>query len=162
MFYPLEITGRWKMKTEYYFAQDPFLKLYQLYRRTGAAIHKARRKELRKHKLSDSETAVLFMVRCSKNQITPAGIAQQLVQDNHATAQLIVRMEKRGLLKKVKDLPRPNMVRVVLTDYGEQMYQKSHKIKSLNEILSVLSEEEREQLSAFLYRIWEKASEINE
>jgi DNA-binding MarR family transcriptional regulator len=150
------------METEYYFAEDTLLKLYQLYRRTGAAMHKARRKELRRYKLSDSEVAVLFMVHFSKNQITPAGIAHQMIQDNHATAQQVVRMEKRGLLRKVKDLPRTNQVRVVLTDYGEEMYQKSQKNKSIHEIVSVLSEKERDQLSIYLYKLWEKATEIYE
>ena len=150
------------METEYFFAKDPLLKLYQLYRRTGAAMHKARRKELRRHKLSDSEVAVLFVVHYTRNNITPAGIAHQLIQDNHATAQQVVRMEKRGLLKKVKDLPRSNQVRVELTPYGEQMFQKSEKIKSIYGILSVLSEKERKQLSTYLYKIWEKATEIYE
>ena len=102
---------------EYYYAEDPFLSLYQLYRRAGGC-YRARRKELRRYRVSDSETAVLFCVQASNNMITPAGIAQQMVQDNHATSQLIVRMEKRGLLKKIKDLPRPNMVRIALNGGG--------------------------------------------
>jgi DNA-binding MarR family transcriptional regulator len=148
---------------EYFYAEDPYLRMYQLYRRAGAAMHRARRKELRRYRVSDSETAVLFCVHASNNMITPAGIAQQMVQDNHATSQLIVRMEKRGLLKKIKDLPRPNMVRIALTEDGEQMFRKTEKsehIKSIRSIFSVLSEEERERLSAYLQKLWSKAAEI--
>jgi DNA-binding MarR family transcriptional regulator len=148
------------MDTEFYFDEAPAPRMYELFRRTGAAIHRARRKELRKFKLSDSEAAVLFVVKSSNNMITPAGIAHQLIQDNHAVAQLIVRMQKRGLLKKVKDLPRPNMVRVVLTEYGELMREKTKKFKAIEEIFSILSEKEREQLTSNLERLWAKATEI--
>ena len=150
------------METDYYFDEDPLPRLYELFRRTNASIHRARRKELRKYHLSDSEAAVLFVVQASKNQITPAGIAHQLIQDNHAIAQLIVRMQKRGLLKKVKDLPRPNMVRVVLTEYGELMRNKTKKFKSIEDIFSTLSEKERNQLTKDLQRLWAKAEEIND
>lgn len=144
---------------EYYLSEDPFLRLYMLYRRTGAAMHRVRRKELRKYGLSEPETAVLHVVHASKNTLTPAMIAKQLVQDNHATSQLLIRMEKRELVKKVKDLPRPNMVRIVLTDYGEKMFKKSQNIKSIRSMLSVLPGEESRQMTSSLYKIWEKALE---
>jgi DNA-binding MarR family transcriptional regulator len=148
------------MGIDYYYADDPFLRLYQLYRRAGAAMHRARRKELRKYRLSDSESAALFFIHASNDMITPAGIAQQMVQDSHATSQLIVRMEKRGLLKKIKDLPRPNMVRVALTEEGEQMYKKTQNIKSITSIFSFLSEEETGQLSGYLQTLWDKADQF--
>jgi len=102
------------METEYYFDDEPLSRLYELFRLTNASIHRARRKELRIFHLSDSEATGLFIVQASKNRITPAGIAHQLIQDNHAVAQLIVRMQKRGLLKKNK--------RFAQTQYGASCF----------------------------------------
>ncbi len=147
---------------KYYYSKDPFLRLYQLYRRSGAALHRARRKELRRYRLSDSETAVLDFVHAARNMITPAELARQMVHDDHAISQLTARMEKRGLLKKNKDLPSTNMVRISLTETGEQMYLQTRTIQSIRDIFSSLSSEDREQLASFLNKLWDKASRIDE
>jgi DNA-binding MarR family transcriptional regulator len=139
---------------EYYYAEDPSLSFYQLFRRISAAMHRERRKELRKYRVSDSEVGVLFFAHASNNSITPAGISKQMVQDNHATTQLINRMEKRGLLKKVKDLPRANMVRVVLTKKGELVLQNTLTTPSGDKALSALSSVEKKHFVSYLHKVW--------
>jgi len=53
------------------------------------------------------------------------------------------------------------MVRVVLTEYGELMRNKTRKSKSTEDIFSTLSEKERERLTNNLQRLWNKADEVN-
>ena len=68
-------------------------------------------------------------------------------------------MEKQGLVRKVKDLDRKNLVRVVLTEKGREAYYHSTKRESIHQIMSFLSEEERQQLRHCLQTLRDKARE---
>jgi DNA-binding MarR family transcriptional regulator len=66
-------------------------------------------------------------------------------------------MEKQGLVRKVNDLDKKNMVRVYLTDEGQQVYRKAAKRESIREIMSCLSDEECRQLISSLRKLRNKA-----
>jgi len=66
-------------------------------------------------------------------------------------------MEKQGLVRKVNDLERKNMIRIVLTEKGEQVYQRSREMKVIPKILSCLSPEERDNLRTYLETLRNKA-----
>ena len=68
-------------------------------------------------------------------------------------------MEKQGLVKKVKDLDRKNLVRITLTEEGHQAYRESIKRESIHRIMSSLSEEERQQLKSSLLKLRDTALE---
>ena len=70
---------------------------------------------------------------------------------------ILSRMEKQGLVKKVKDLDRKNLVRVCLTDKGRQVYHEAVKRETIVKILSCLSETEGQQLASSLKRLRDKA-----
>jgi len=66
-------------------------------------------------------------------------------------------MEKEGLIRKVKDLDRKNLIRVVVTEKGQRAYEQSTKREVIHRIMSSLSEEERQQLSSCLQKLRSKA-----
>jgi DNA-binding MarR family transcriptional regulator len=66
-------------------------------------------------------------------------------------------MEKQGLVRRVKDLSRKNMVRVELTEKGHEACNRSAKRESMYKILSSLSDEERQQLCLYLRKLRDKA-----
>ena len=68
-------------------------------------------------------------------------------------------MERKGLVRKVKDLRRKNLVRVVLTEKGHKAYKRAIKRELVHRVLSVLSEEEHQQLRACLQKLRDKAFE---
>jgi DNA-binding MarR family transcriptional regulator len=68
-------------------------------------------------------------------------------------------MEKDGLIKKVKDLDRRNLVRVALTEKGKEALRQSSKRESIHRIMSGLSQEERRQVKTSLQKLWNKAME---
>ena len=60
-------------------------------------------------------------------------------------------------MRKVKDFDRKNLVRVILTEKGQQAYYQSSEIKSIRQIVSSLSEEERQQLRSYMETLRDKA-----
>jgi len=67
------------------------------------------------------------------------------------------RMARRGLVKKVKDLDRKNLVRVVLTEKGQKTYELSTKRGPIHRIMSELSAKEKQEFKEYLVRLLAKA-----
>jgi DNA-binding MarR family transcriptional regulator len=70
---------------------------------------------------------------------------------------LLDRMEKDGLIKKVKDLKSKNQIRVTLTEKGENAYRKCMPPDSIQNIFSALSNKQKEQLGESLDGLRAKA-----
>lgn len=110
------------------------------------AILVARRRELMKVGISPIQAAALFIVKNLKEPATPAAISRWLMREPHTTSELLIRMEKEGLVRRIKDLPRKNMIRIEVTKKGEEAYQRSRKMKVIHKLFSELSQSERENL----------------
>ena len=131
--------------------------LFQLLRRTDRVIHKARQRELDRYGVSAEVAAVLFTVLRLGRQATPANIARALFLERHTVSEQLIRMDKDGLIQRVKDLERKNYVRVVLTEKGYDQYRKSARRRSTRSILAVLTPEEQEQLWLLLAKVRDKS-----
>ena len=138
-------------------ASDPDYSLWVLIRQTRDAIIKSRKNELRRYGISSIQAGVLFTIQAIGNEATPAEISRRLIREPHSISGLLSRMEKRGLVKKTKDLTRKNLVRVSLTKKGGNIFQKSGERKSFHKIMSVLSKEEHQQLMKSLEILRDKA-----
>ena len=130
--------------------KDQDRRLIVLLRSTYDAINRARKKELHKYGISVSEFGVLFFIQAIGNKVTPADISRWMFREHHSVSALLNRMEKRGLITKIKDLERKNLVRVSITEKGKQVYQKSTKSNIYQRILLSLSEEKRQRLISYL------------
>lgn len=120
-------------------------------------MRKCRRKELLKLGLSPTEIAVLFATQVIGQRATPNTISHWIGREVHSTSSLLSRMEKRGLVRRVKDLERKNLVRVVLTENGCEAFNRSIKRDSIHKLMSALSHEERKQFQICLKKLWNKA-----
>lgn len=121
------------------------------------AIFKVREKELKKYNISTIKAAVLFNIQAIGYEATASEIARHLLRESHSVSTILGRMEKQGLVKKVKDLDRKNVVRVYLTDKGKEVYLEAAKRESICEIMSCLSDEERRQLISSLNKLRNEA-----
>jgi DNA-binding MarR family transcriptional regulator len=139
---------------------DQDYNLWVLMRQTRDAMTKAREKELEKYGISSIQAAVLFTVQAIGPEATPAEISRRLVREPHSVSGLLSRMEKQGLVKRVKDLPKRNMVRVVMTEKGEAAYDLSTKRITMHEIIAVLSEEEKRRLWDDLEKMRDRAMKL--
>ena len=138
-------------------SDDELFNLWWVLRRTSHVIMKSRNKELANCGISTATSAVLFISHTMDSKVTPAEISRQLLREAHSVSGLVARMEKAGLVRKVKDLDRKNMVRVELTEKGREAYARAQKRESIHRIMSVLSEAEREQLMSSLLKLREAA-----
>jgi len=136
---------------------DEDFNLWFLVVQTRLAILMARNKELEKFKTSNAVTAILFCIKVLGKKATPASISRLYFRKPHTLSETINRMEKKGIVRKVKDLQRKNMVRVELTEKGEEIYQNSTKRESIHKIMSCLSKKEREQVWPILQKLRDKA-----
>ncbi len=138
---------------------DQYYQLWWLILHTRRAMSKVRAKELSQYGITPEEAAVLFVVQTIGYKATPAEISRWLLRESHSVSSLISRMEKKGLVRRVKDLDRRNLVRVAMTKKGEQAYNQAAKRESIHQIMSHLPEEECQQLTACLERLRDKALE---
>ena len=127
--------------------------------RAAKAILKARQKELHQYKLSPAKTSVLDVVSSHHDRVTPAEMSRELMRDPNTITELLISMEKDGMLRRIKDLPRKNMIRVELTDEGRNVYRRTTTDESYTEIFSILSKKEQQQLMSLLNRVTAKAQE---
>jgi len=63
---------------------------------------------------------------------------------------LLNRMEKQGLVRRVKDLKRKNLVRVLITEKGKEAYRRQSEMRVVRKVMSSLSPKQRHNLLASL------------
>lgn len=123
------------------------------------AMHKARAKELSQYGITPEESGALFAIKAIGSRATPAKIARWELREHHTTSALLVRMEKKGLVKRTRNLERKNMIRVTLTKRGREVYNHAAKRESIHRILSCIPKDQREQLWSLLQRLRDKSLE---
>lgn len=124
--------------------------LWTLLHQVSDIIFSAREAELQQYGIPGMQAEVLFAIKTIGKDATPAQISRMLFRRPHSVSGILSRMEKAGLIKKTKDLKRKNLVRVTLTTKGEQAYKQALKRKSVQRIISALSETEQEKLKSLL------------
>ena len=133
--------------------------LWQIMARTNHIVSKVRHKELHQYGVNMNEAVVLFTVLRLKGLGTPANISRQLFWEPHTVSEQLKSMETKGLIKKVRDLERRNLIRVEATEKGFEAYRQSSRRQSTRETMSVLTKEEQVQLWALLAKIRGRAME---
>jgi len=140
-------------------SKDLDYKLFVLLRQAGHAIVKSSEKELRKNGISLVEHAVLFITQSIGDKATPAEIARWMVRERNSISALLMRMEKKGLIRMTKDLDRKNLLRVSLTKKGKKAYDFSTRMESVHSIISTLPNEVRIRMISYLKELRDKAME---
>ena len=141
---------------------NPDYQLWMLIAQMREAGYKARKKELHPFGLLPRQAAALGAIQAINainGWATPAQISRRLFREPHSITELLNRMERVGLIRKTKDLDKKNLVRVSLTEKGQQALDLSMKRGSIYRIMSSLSEEQRQQLTSCLRILLDKALE---
>jgi DNA-binding MarR family transcriptional regulator len=69
-------------------------------------------------------------------------------------------MEQQGLVEKKHDLSRRNLVRVVVTPKGEEVFQRQRSVNTVANLTSTLTKEERQALGTCVDKLRVKATEL--
>ena len=127
--------------------------LWQLLHRSFHALIKIRGKELYQHGLTIRQSAVLRTILELGIQASPSKLSKRLFLELNTISEQLKRMEAVGLITKVKDSNNKNPVRIEVTEKGYELHLKTEEHKSVEDILSVLTEEERTEFWSILSKI---------
>ena len=137
---------------------NPNLKLWVLLDQTRDIISKARELELVQYKLSRVQAAVLFILLIENRGLTINEISNWNVREPNSVLSLVNRMEKIGLVKKIRDAE-DDKIKIVATEKGRKLYTGASRL-SIEMIFSILSKEEKKQLNSSLRKLRSKAREL--
>ena len=131
--------------------------LWALLSQASNALGRVADSELSQVGISMMQAAVLVFVKNSKEPVIPAHISRWLFREPHTVSQLLMRMEKQGLVKRTKNLDRKNQVRITLTEKGEKAFQQQTEMRGIGRILSILTPEECNKLGVSLKKLRDEA-----
>jgi DNA-binding MarR family transcriptional regulator len=138
---------------KFYTTDDEDQDLWLLLTHARYAVFRAREKELQRYGVSPEQVSLLFVVQALGNKATPVAISRHIIRQPHTVSALVDRMVRRGLVKKVKDLDRKNLVRVVMTEKGKKTYELSTKRGPIHRIMRSLEVKERDNFRVSLEKI---------
>jgi DNA-binding MarR family transcriptional regulator len=113
-------------------------------------IAKLRRLELSKHNVLPVQAYILFLLHALGGEASPSEISRYAYEHKSAISDILIRMEKQGLITKSKNNAPGGRVKVKLTEKGEDALQLSSERAFLEKVMSGLTPEKIEQLESFL------------
>ncbi|MBI4304619.1 MAG: winged helix-turn-helix transcriptional regulator [Chloroflexi bacterium] len=133
-----------------YPTEDEQYSLWMLLYQTRQAMQKSRKREMVRANIYGSHTAILYLIDILGEKATPAELARWLVLEIHSISELLTRMQKKGLVSKGKTPKKGRGVAFKLTEKGKEVLRKASAQESIHNIMSVLSDEQRQQLRSSL------------
>jgi DNA-binding MarR family transcriptional regulator len=72
-----------------------------------------------------------------------------------------IMMERDGIITRIRDKPKSRLLRLELTEKGKELLRTIHSSQGMNEVLSVLSKKERQQMSSALKKVLTKLNKYS-
>ena len=119
--------------------------LWLLFGRAHHSMELARQRELNQYHIPFRQTHVLRTIKDLGANATLAAVAREVDRKVSVITKQAISMEKDGLIKRIKDTPKSNLIRLELTDKGLQIIKVAGKSKSFDQIFSFLTPAERTQ-----------------
>ncbi len=109
--------------------------------------------------ITPEQHSVLMVMKYADDPVRPTDVARWLDRRKHSISLIVERMEKSGLVKRIRDLPDRRSVRLTMTKKGEEILDQAtvRGWKLICEILSDFSEDELQTLARLMDRVREKA-----
>ncbi len=139
-------------------ADDPRIILYGLLDQTKEAISKAVELELGQYQMSAPQVKVMHMLSQRDDGVTLGELAAVSVRELNSISTLISRMQKKGLVKKVRKSG--DRAVVTLTEKGKDIYDNTVTERSIYLIFDALSDEDKKQFSLLLRKLQSKARDL--
>jgi DNA-binding MarR family transcriptional regulator len=130
----------------------------------GKIHHKrvlVRQRELSPFSIPTRQLHILRIINEMGENATLSEIAKTVERKVDVISRQAAGMEKDGLIKRIRVSPKSRQLRLELTAKGLEMAKISGKSKAMDEIISVLTDEERRQMQTCLDKILVKLSEYD-
>jgi len=124
---------------------------------TRNAIRKLRQRELAEYGISPRQAGILLLSKAMEGEVTPYKFAKWEVIEHHTASEVVSRMEKKGLIKRLSVPGTPKSVRLELTEKGREIAEHAGKAETFHKIFSCLSEKERKEYKSILAKLRRQA-----
>ena len=119
-------------------------------------MDRVRQKELAPYHIAPRQGYILFILHSLDHKATLTELARYCDRRVNNMSIQMARMEKKGLVKKIREVPGSTLLRFELTKKGIDSL-KNDKMIIEKSIMSILSEEEYQQLIPILKKILSEA-----
>jgi DNA-binding MarR family transcriptional regulator len=113
----------------------------------------SRQKELRQYLIPIRQAHILRTLKALGSKATTSEVARQVERRVGVVSKQAICMEKEGLIKRIKNTPKSNLLTLELTEKGLDLAESSRYSKSIDAILSCLTKEEHRQMELSLNKI---------
>ena len=124
-----------------------------LFHQAPHAVYRASSRRLRSVGVTFEQAFLLFVLSMSPRPPTRTEIAQALVRRPHTVTALLNGMERAGLVTRIKDEKNRRVIRIVMTEKGEEAFKQAQETRLAVDLTSSLSREEFYQLSSILEKL---------
>ena len=142
-------------------AAESSFNLWLLIGKVNHSIMLIRQRELNQHHIPVRQTLVLYTIQALGEKATLSEVAKLVEREVHVVSRQAVSMEKDGLIKRIKNTPKSNLLRLELTERGLEVVKVARESESITSILSFLTGEERKQMESILNRILGRVEKYN-
>ena len=140
--------------------QDSRYQLWHKLRIARGLALEMRNRELKELGITRCQATLFFAMRSAGEKATIAELARWTGQKPHGLSALVGRLEAQGLVERVRDLERKNLVRVQLTEKGRVAYEAARQRESINAFLRNLPDEQSVCLGEALDALIDNATEL--
>lgn len=138
---------------------DSNFDLWRLITRVNHSLFLLQQREISKYHIPICQLQVLQIMQNLGSKATLSEIARQVEREIHVISRQTMRMEKDGLIRRIKDTPKSNLLRLEITAKGREVLKIGEKSNSIDTIFSFLSEEDRKQIESTLGKILNQVKE---
>jgi DNA-binding MarR family transcriptional regulator len=143
----------------YFTQEDKDYNLWILLTRARNLVFRARELELQRYGLTPEQAIILHIIHNAQDKLTPAEVARLIFRRPHTVSAMLDRMEEKGLINKTIDPYRKNMIRIEITEKGNEAYLLTTKRGPIHRIMGTLEKDERDRLSQALDDIIARTSD---
>ena len=93
---------------------------------------------------------------------TLSEVAKELERERNVISLQTALMEKDGLIKRTKNTPKSNLLKLELTEKGLDVIKASRSSESISKILGSLSKEDGQKLESILNKVLVKAQKYHQ
>ena len=131
--------------------------LWVLIAQTRNIVTRARDNLINRKLIPPVQGAALYYISSDNRGVTIGDLARYLFRSNNSVSELLIRMRKKGWIKRIKDVSENHRVRIELTDKGREACYQATRPDFINEIMSALTLEQRQQLQSLVEILRKKA-----
>ena len=112
-----------------------------------------RQKELSEYSVTARQLHILEVIESLGSKATISTVAKAVNRKIDVISRQTVMLEKDGLIKRTKYRPKSRLLIFQLTEKSFELLKIAKQSKVMNEVLSILTSEERQQLDLILNRL---------